>query len=323
MALDLLFLATLVYGVYKGQSTGLVGGSMSVVKFLIGVVLALRLGPYASDFLNRGMGWESSYIGPIGSFLTVLIGSFFGLNAAGGALGKVLDSTGLSFVNKYAGSVVWVGALLFLFSGAINIGTRAGVFPPEVTNQSAVYPYVEPIMPIFKRTFGSTADRYYTEIKSGLGNLVGEAKKGAKEADQEYREEYYQRKGGGGGTVIREKSIADVRSSNNRKSRQSGYWIWDRGYREADNSNRSSYDEYSYHRTRDKVEKYKEPKVKKTKKTKKTKVKEPKVKNAKKSTRRSKVQTESSTQVTEYNNRSRVDYDPWWETYRRKYRDGQ
>ncbi len=320
MALDLLFLATLVYGVYKGTSSGLVGGSMSIFKLLIGIVLALRLGPLVSDFMHRGLGWEGSYIGPIGSFLVVLIGSFFGLKAVGDGLGGVMDKTGLGFVNKYAGSVVWVGALLFLFSTAVNIGTRAGVFPPEVTNRSAVYPYVEPIMPIFKNTFGATAQRYYTEIKSGLGGLLGEAKKGAKEADQQYREEYYRSQGTN--TIVREKTIADVSLRSDKSDRRSGYWVYDRGKR--------TYEEPRYYTqttwTRDK---YKAPKKQKPEKVKDKKKKEKtkkKVKDSKRNTRRieERYYEAEPADRTIYNKQvQRRNYDPWWSDYRQKYRNGQ
>lgn len=155
MIIDLLFLGSIIYGVYKGAQMGAFSGAVSILKLVLSALLAFRFGAHISYYVSKFLKLEMLAV-PIVSFFIAWALCFLALTGIGIGLTRIFGLMNLDIVSKHSGGITMALLLSMLFSGGLNIADRNGFVLETMKSQSVTYPYIKPIMPIFRHQLGRT-----------------------------------------------------------------------------------------------------------------------------------------------------------------------
>lgn len=111
---DVIVLALLIWGAYKGYKKGLILEIVGILAFGLGILLALKLLQWGKDFLQQYFDLEESLL-PYISFFVLFALIVIGVNLLGSSLKKVLHLTFLGTVDSI------LGAALGVFKWALGI----------------------------------------------------------------------------------------------------------------------------------------------------------------------------------------------------------
>lgn len=162
MILDIIFLVAAVWGFWKGWSNGLINSAISLISMFAGVILALKFGTVAAEYLQQ-MFNISPQILPIVSFAFVFIAVLVLLRIIGSLLDRFAEAVMLGGLNKMAGAALWFLLATFLVSTVFWFVDRAGFFTDAVKMSSVTYDYVQPVSPVIVDKVG--------EWVPGLGKI--------------------------------------------------------------------------------------------------------------------------------------------------------
>ena len=140
--LDIVFGVLLAYGLFKGLKNGFFVEIASVIALIAGIFGSIHFSYIASDYLNRRLDWDPSYIK-----ITAFIGTFLAIVVVVHLLGKFLtrvaDFAMLGFLNRLAGGVFGLVKVAVILGAVLIFLERAHLplhwIEPEAFEKSIFY----------------------------------------------------------------------------------------------------------------------------------------------------------------------------------------
>ena len=169
MLIDILFILSLLYGIWMGMTKGFFTAASNFFKIIIAFLLALKFSYLASGTTAEIMGIGGSTLPLVSFVLTFLVILFFIQSLNKYLLGKT-NSDSYSLVQKGSGMLIWFFFLCTAFSTIIWFGEQSDILSPQLITTSSVYPIVEPIYPILSCRFDFISPAFH-DIFNSIQNL--------------------------------------------------------------------------------------------------------------------------------------------------------
>ncbi len=115
MFFDFLFLAALVFGVFKGIKDGFFVSIVAFLSLLIGTMGALKFSTVVKSFIQTKWGWESSFL-PLLSFIIAFALAVLAAKFVAKAVTKMFDIVMLGFFNRIAGALFQIFVVILMSS---------------------------------------------------------------------------------------------------------------------------------------------------------------------------------------------------------------
>jgi membrane protein required for colicin V production len=161
--IDIIVLALIVIGIFKGWRNGLVLGIFSVLAFIIGLAAAIKLSAVVAERLGDSTNISQRWL-PVLAFVLVFIIVVFLVRLGAKAIEGVLQLAMLGWLNKLGGILLYVLLYLFIFSVILFYAQQLNIIKPETAEISITYPIIYPmaqevigaigsVIPFFKDMF--------------------------------------------------------------------------------------------------------------------------------------------------------------------------
>ena len=168
MAIDIIFVITMLYGFYLGFSKGIIKTVFTVLSIMFGLMAAFKFAPAMTDFLESAFSNNNPLMLIAGFLLSfVLVMVFIRLIAR--ALEGALKTANINIINQLAGGVLLSGILILLYSVILWFGNQATLINNDAKRGSMTYPYLEKfpaqakgiaykIQPVFQEFWNQSLD---------------------------------------------------------------------------------------------------------------------------------------------------------------------
>ncbi|MTI41293.1 CvpA family protein [Fulvivirga lutimaris] len=141
--LDIIILAPLLFGAYRGFKKGFVLEIVAIVSFVLAIIGGFKLMHWGMDLIDQYFDISGELL-PYISFIVIFIGIILLTNLVGKVFKKILDLTLLGTVDNLAGAVLSVIKWAFGISVLLWLSTSFGInFSEEWVEGSVLY---EPIV---------------------------------------------------------------------------------------------------------------------------------------------------------------------------------
>jgi membrane protein required for colicin V production len=168
MAIDIIFLAILVFAAIKGFKQGIIGALFSFAAFFIALAAALKLSAIVAEYLQESFDKPGPWW-PFVAFLLVFLTVSGLISMAAKVLDKTLDMVMLGWVNSIGGFLIYAILYTLILSVAIFYFDQILHISEATKEQSKVYAYIEPwgqwsmdilgkLIPVFKDVFTDMQD---------------------------------------------------------------------------------------------------------------------------------------------------------------------
>lgn len=140
--IDMFIVVLIIYAVFRGITRGLVLQLASLVALVAGIFLALKFSGFTSRYLIKHLSFDYEYVYIVSLALTFAL-VFILINILGNMLDKVVETTGLSLINKMAGAffnickVMLIMGILLLFIDRLD--QRIKILPKNAREGSFFY----------------------------------------------------------------------------------------------------------------------------------------------------------------------------------------
>ena len=168
MAIDIIFVITMLYGFYLGFSKGIIKTVFTFLSILLGLTAAFKFTDGMTDFLVTTFNNNNPLMYVAGFLLSfVLVMVFIRMIARG--LEGMMEATNINILNQLAGGVLLSGILILLYSVILWFGDQATLINQEAKNKSMTYVYLEKfpsqakniaykVQPVFKNFWDQSLD---------------------------------------------------------------------------------------------------------------------------------------------------------------------
>jgi membrane protein required for colicin V production len=146
MLVDIIFLIIMVFAVYKGISRGFIVAVFSLLAFIVGVAVALKLSATVAILLHEKLNLDGSWL-PILSFLIVFVGVVLVVRWGASLVKKAANILFLGWIDALAGILLYAILYSMIFSVILFFATGIHLITPEVQAASKTYSYIEPFGP--------------------------------------------------------------------------------------------------------------------------------------------------------------------------------
>ena len=153
MILDIIFLAALAFGFYRGFSKGLVIAFSSFFAFIIGIILSLKLIPISTEIISEWINTDSVFL-PIVSFLVTLIAIIIGINLLARVITMLIKAVQLNLINRITGGLFGLITMALILSFFLWIFNQMELFKPELKETSVLFGFIESVGPQFIKFAG-------------------------------------------------------------------------------------------------------------------------------------------------------------------------
>jgi membrane protein required for colicin V production len=146
--LDIIIVILLAFGAFRGFRKGLLMELITIVAFVIGIILGVKLMDLSGSFLHL-LHDNFGRIAPFVLFLVIFVLTIVVVNQIGRAVKKALNFTPLGSLDNFAGA--FIGALKWAFAISLVFWVTSLIgldMPVHVLNQSQLHPYVISIAPL-------------------------------------------------------------------------------------------------------------------------------------------------------------------------------
>ncbi|MGB5941558.1 MAG: CvpA family protein [Leeuwenhoekiella sp.] len=150
--LDIILWIFLLIGLVKGFMNGFIIEVASLVALIAGIFGAIYFSHYAIDLLDEHVDWSDNTINLVAFAVTFILIVLL-VMLLGRLLTKVAKTIMLGTLNKLLGAlfgllkVGFILSVIIMFLAAFN--DKAGVVEEEVIEESQLYPFVQPLAPMF------------------------------------------------------------------------------------------------------------------------------------------------------------------------------
>ena len=181
MLLDIAFIISVVYGIYQGFVGGFFSGIFKVLRYILGVFLAMKSSYLIMDYMSVNTDVETAYL-PLYAFILMYIlvmGLMTALTSIVNTINPYKESS--TYLSRGGGVLLWMFLLSFLFSAIIAFGEQSGIMSPRMLASSSIYPYVVDVYPVVKcrlayliPAFGNVLDSFQNLFADLAGQLRGD-----------------------------------------------------------------------------------------------------------------------------------------------------
>ena len=148
--LDILLAVPMIWGLYKGLTSGFIMEAARLVALIAGVSLAVTFVYEVSEYLYRNTELTNEFL-PIISFAVIFVGVVLLVHLFAKAIEKLAKAIALGWANKAAGALFGVFRMTFMLSIVIMMLTRFEFLDKfnrgETAKQSVLYPLVTDLVP--------------------------------------------------------------------------------------------------------------------------------------------------------------------------------
>jgi len=178
MVLDIAYLVSIVYVIYKGVNGGFIASLFTILRHAIAIILAMKLSYVASYSLADRVTANPAYLPLIFFLLGYFLISFL-LDTISKSASTELKLKSDGPVSQGIGVVFWLGVLSLFFSAIISGVEKTDLVHPTFFATSAVYPFISDLYPIFlcKLEYVLPALKgIFQSFQQMFGDLAGVAK---------------------------------------------------------------------------------------------------------------------------------------------------
>jgi membrane protein required for colicin V production len=168
MLIDVVFLVLLLIAFVKGLRKGFIIAVFSLVGFILGLAVAVKLSAVAAGYIGRTVNVSERWL-PLIAFFAVFIAVVILVQLGARALQGALELAMLGTLNRMLGVVFYILLYTFIYSIVLFYLTQSNFIKPDGAAASVTYPYIEPlgpkvmdvlgaVLPFFKNMFAQLKD---------------------------------------------------------------------------------------------------------------------------------------------------------------------
>jgi len=146
MLIDVVFLILLLLAAIKGVRNGLIVALFSLLGFILGLALAVKLSAVAAVYIGHTVNVSQRWL-PLMAFLAVFILVVVVVRLGARAVQGMVELAMLGWLNRLGGVLFYALLYIFIFSIVLFYFTQNHFIKPEAAAASTTYPYVEPLGP--------------------------------------------------------------------------------------------------------------------------------------------------------------------------------
>ncbi len=168
MAIDIIFVITMLYGFYLGFSKGIIKTVFTVLSIMFGLMAAFKFAPAMTDFLESAFS-NNNPLMLIAGFLLSFVLTMVIIRMIARGLEGLLKTANINIINQLAGGILLSGVLILLYSVILWFGDQATLINKEAKSKSITYVYLEKfpsqakgiaykIQPVFQEFWNQSLD---------------------------------------------------------------------------------------------------------------------------------------------------------------------
>lgn len=146
MAIDIIFVITMLYGFYLGFSKGIIKTVFTVLSLMLGLMAGFKFAPAMTDFLESAFS-NNNPLMLIAGFLLSFVLTMVLIRMIARALEGALKTANINIINQLAGGILLSGLLILLYSVILWFGNQATLINDEAKRGSVTYAYLEKFPP--------------------------------------------------------------------------------------------------------------------------------------------------------------------------------
>ncbi len=138
MIIDILFLIIAGWGFYQGFSRGIIKTIFTIFSVLFGVVVAFKLSPAATRFLETAFSTESPFTFVAG-FLMVFLLTMIVIRLLAKFFESAMQSANINFINQVIGGIVMAALYTLMLSYLIWFAEASHIIKEKTKKESFTY----------------------------------------------------------------------------------------------------------------------------------------------------------------------------------------
>ena len=142
MVLDIILVLFAILGFWTGYSKGIVGTIITVLSFTVGIILAVKLGPAFTNFLEQIFNNDHPLMLIAGFILSFIIVMVI-LRMIGRGIEGILKSANINFINQIVGGAVLGAVGILVYSWLLWFAIQSNLVDPQTRNESITYRYTK------------------------------------------------------------------------------------------------------------------------------------------------------------------------------------
>ncbi len=168
MIIDIIFLIVAGWGFYQGYTRGIIKTVLTVFSVVFGLMVALKLTPAATKFLETAFHTTSAFTF-IGGFLLVFVLTMVIIRMIAQFFEKALKTAHINFINKAAGGILLASLYILIYSALVWFGDSAHLIKDETRKSSKTY--------VVLKEFPKKMEGVYNYVKPGFQDFWHESVK--------------------------------------------------------------------------------------------------------------------------------------------------
>lgn len=163
MLIDVVFLILLLVAVVKGLRNGLIVALFSLIGFIVGMAVAVKLSTVAATYIGSAVNISQRWL-PLVAFILVFVAVIVLVRLGARALQGVVEVAMLGWLNRLGGVLFYALLYIFIFSIILFYLSQTQFIKPETEQTSVTYAYIQPlgpkvieglsaVVPLFKNMF--------------------------------------------------------------------------------------------------------------------------------------------------------------------------
>ena len=163
MLIDLVFVILIFAAIFKGLRNGLIIALFTLVGYILGLALAVKLSTVAADYIGSAVNISQRWL-PLVAFILVFVGVVVAVRLGAKALEGVVQVAMLGWLNRLGGILFFALLYIFVFSIVLFYLSQTGFIKEETAQASVAYPSIQPlgpkvidglsaVVPLFKNMF--------------------------------------------------------------------------------------------------------------------------------------------------------------------------
>lgn len=144
MFIDVLFLAAIGYGFFKGFQQGIINSVFSFLSIFIALLAAFKLSPYMTEMLEKGFSIYSPFMFIVGFLATFFLTKWL-ISLASETITGIMEVAHVNLINQFAGGSILTLLFSFFFSVLVWFADSVRVIDSETKATSMTYRFLDPL----------------------------------------------------------------------------------------------------------------------------------------------------------------------------------
>lgn len=146
MLIDVVFLILLLIAAYKGLRNGLIVALFSLLGFIVGMAVAVKLSAVAAQYIGTAVNISQRWL-PLVAFILVFVAVIVLVRLGARALQGVVEVAMLGWLNRLGGVLFYALLYIFIFSIILFYLSQIHFIKPETEQTSVTYSVIQPLGP--------------------------------------------------------------------------------------------------------------------------------------------------------------------------------